>query len=88
MPKGRPKKTIELMRWSPEDGITPEVVRIATNRTRSILHNWRLMDFDITRLLVSAYCQGMHDMATSVIQCGLYSEAPPVLAEFVLDYEI
>jgi hypothetical protein len=65
--RGRPKKQIQVVRWSEGDGITPAAIDVAHRRVFNILNHWRLMDYDLERLLVSCYFQGVHDMAGAAI---------------------
>lgn len=48
----------------------PAMLRLAENRCRFMLHNLRMIDFDLTRLIVSAYMQGIHDMGQVVLKRG------------------
>ncbi len=81
-------KKRNVVHLSLDDGATPETIAIADRRTMILLHEWRLMDYDMKRLLVSCYFQGIRDMAQAVI------ENPGFLAErieeekMVRDYQI
>jgi hypothetical protein len=48
----------------------PTMLKMAENRCRFMLHNLRMIDFDLMRLIVSAYMQGVVDTAQVAFQNG------------------
>ena len=56
-----------VARCTAEDGVTPEAVELAERRIMPLLTNWRLMDYDLKRLLVSCYLQGIRDLAETAV---------------------
>jgi len=55
-----------------DDGITPAMIDAAERRVMPLLVNLRLMDFDLKRLLVSCYLQGVRDLAETLVNKGEY----------------
>jgi hypothetical protein len=48
----------------------PSMVRVAQQRTRFMLIEFRAIDFDLHRLVVSAYLQGVRDTALVAFNQG------------------
>jgi hypothetical protein len=48
----------------------PSMVRVAEQRTRSMLIEFRAINFDLHRLVVSAYLQGVNDAAQVAFNQG------------------
>lgn len=75
--KQRPHDQPHLVRDTPEAASA-----LAWRRVQSFARWWYLLDFDLKRLLVSCYLQGVEDAATAV------ARNPSVLTSEPIDYQI
>lgn len=64
---GRHRKT---KTWKYVSDDPPEILEIARKRTQFMLFNMAAIDFDLSRLLVSAYMQGVYDTAIVAFKNG------------------
>jgi hypothetical protein len=57
------------------------LVRIADDRVRRFLLHFRLIDFDLRKLIISAYCQGVVDTADALAQTNTILTVQPFIDE-------
>ena len=85
--KGRPYGVVEVARHDRESA-PPNIIAIAKKRVDPLLRNWKMMDYDIVRLVVSCYLQGCEDTATACanrfpnLVFGEPAEQPVPILEF------
>jgi hypothetical protein len=56
--------------WKLSTDDPPAMIAVAKRRTQFMLLEFRAIDFDLQRLVVSAYLQGVRDAATAAFGVG------------------
>lgn len=69
-----------------DNDLPPGTIPVAMLRVGSFLDHWRMLDFDLKRLMVSCYLQGFEDAAN--VAAKFPEVLNPPAAEHVPDFQI